>query len=124
MNVRFSHQSLRCRVKRAELATLLSGRSIALEVALPRDHVMRVNVRPSPLNQWQLDSDPTGIWLTIPSSELYELSESLPSREGLQRTFELTNGAALEVSFEVDVKDRGAKGTGGVKGTVTDGTGD
>jgi hypothetical protein len=106
MNVRFSHQSLRCRVKRVELATLLSGRAIALEVALPRDHVMRVNVRPSPLNQWQLDSDPTGIWLTIPSSELHELSESLPSREGLQRTFELANGAALEVSFEVDVKDR------------------
>src|SRR5512138_1588758 len=57
MNVRFSYQSVRCRVKRAELEGLLAGRAISLEVALPRDHVFRVNVRPSPLAEWKLESD-------------------------------------------------------------------
>jgi hypothetical protein len=106
MKVRFAEQSVRCRVTRAELATLLSGRAIALEVTMPREHVFRLNVRPSALDQWQLDSDPTGLWLTIPRTELQALSESLPSREGIERAFELSNGGSVSMSFEVDVKDR------------------
>ncbi len=105
MNVRFSNQSVRCRVKRAELEGLLAGRAIALEVALPRDHVFRVNVRPSPLAEWKLDSDPTGLWITIPAQALQSLSESLPSREGIEHAFALANGEAVVVSFEVDVKE-------------------
>jgi hypothetical protein len=105
MNVRFSNQSIRCRVKRAELDGLLAGRAIALEVALPRDHVFRVNVRPSPLEEWKLDSDPTGVWITIPLPALRSLSEALPSREGIAHAFPLASGESVVVSFEVDVKE-------------------
>lgn len=105
MKVRFADHSIRCRISNAELETLMSGRAIELAVALPRDHVFRVNVRPSPLGQWQLDSDPTGVWLTLPTSALQELAESLPSRFGLERQFGLTNGGYVLVSLEVDVKD-------------------
>ncbi len=107
MNVRFSDRTVRCRVKRAELEALLRGRAVELEVALPRDHVFRVNVRPSPLAEWRLDSDPTGIWITIPTQALQALAESLPSREGIEHAFELENGGGVVVVFEVDVKDRG-----------------
>jgi hypothetical protein len=85
---------------------LLSGRAISLELGLPRDHVYRANVRPSVLGKWQLERDPTGLWLTIPAGELQALSEALPSRDGLRHNFELTNGGAIEVSFEVDLKDK------------------
>ncbi len=106
MNVRFSNQLVRCRAKRAELDGLLAGRALALEVTLPREHVFRVNVRPSHLGEWRLDNDPTGIWITIPMQALQSLAESLPSREGIEHAFELANGGSVVVSFEVDVKDR------------------
>ncbi len=106
MNVRFSNQLVRCRAKRAELEGLLAGRALALEVTLPREHVFRVNVRPSQLGEWRLDSDPTGLWITIPMQALQSLAESLPSREGIEHVFGLANGGSVVVSFEVDVKDR------------------
>lgn len=107
MNVRFSDQALRCRIIRAELDRLLSGRAVALEVVLPRDHRLRINVRPAAVGPWQLDSDPTGIWLTIPRADLESLSESLPSKEGIEQSFDTSNGGSVRVSFEIDVRRSG-----------------
>lgn len=106
MNLRLSPDGIRFRSSREEFAQLLSGRAISLELGLPRDHVYRANVRPSVLGKWQLERDPTGLWLTIPAGELQALSEALPSREGLRHSFELTTGDAIEVAFEVDLKDQ------------------
>lgn len=106
MKVRFSDQSVRCRVTRAELERLLTGRAIALEVALPRDHTFRVSIRPAAIDGWQLDSDPTGLWLSIPRTELESLSQSLPSKEGIEQAFDISNGSSLMVSFEVDLRDK------------------
>jgi hypothetical protein len=106
MNVRFSDQKIRCRVTPAELDRLLSGRAIALEVALPRDHDFRMNVRAAPVGGWQLDSDPTGVWLTLPRAALESLSLALPSREGLTQEFPVSTGARVVVTFEVDVRER------------------
>ncbi|HKE93504.1 MAG TPA: hypothetical protein VKB34_04295 [Povalibacter sp.] len=106
MNVKLSDGAVRVRVVRSELDTLLSSRAITLEVALPRNHCLRVNVRPAATGGWSLESDPTGLWIAIPRADLEALSQSLPSREGLEHAFELTNGASLQVSFEVDVKGR------------------
>lgn len=108
MNIKFSPQAIRCRVTRAELDLLLVGRAIELDVGLPRDHTFRVNVRPSALGSWQLDSDPTGIWLTIPRAALESLAASLPSKEGLEQVFPLSKGREVVVSFEVDVREKKA----------------
>jgi hypothetical protein len=69
-------------------------------------------VRPAApvIGQWQLDSDPTGLWLTIPRDELASLVQSLPSKEGIEHAFDLANGETsgsgrIVVSFDVDVKD-------------------
>jgi hypothetical protein len=105
VNVRFSDRALRCRITQAELELLLSGRAIALEVALPRDHTFRVNVRPAAFNGWQLDSDPTGVWLTIPRVDLESLAQSVPSREGIERSFDTAGGGSVQVTFEVDVRE-------------------
>ena len=105
MNVRFTADSIRCRFTPAEFQLLNSGRAVELIVALPRNHAFKINVRPSALNQWQLASDPTGIWITVPASELKLLAETLPSREGIERSFELDTGSIL-VILEVDVRKK------------------
>ena len=103
MNVRFSASAIRCRATSAELEQLLTGRAIALELCLPRERRFLVNVRPSALQTWQLDSDPTGIWVSIPRSQLEELAQLLPSKEGIEHGFETAQGSVV-VKFEVDVK--------------------
>lgn len=102
MNLGFANRAVRCRVTRAELDRLLSGRAVSLEIALPRDHRFRANVRTVALRDWQLDSDPTGLWLAIPRTELESFAQLLPSEQSLQHTFE-ANGDRVVVSFEVDV---------------------
>jgi hypothetical protein len=106
MKVRFSAGAVRCRITRAELERLLTGRAVTLEVALPRDHIFRMNVRPTTLGGWQLDSDPTGLWLTVARDDLAWLFESAPSKEGLERTFDAANGAKVSVSLEVDLRNQ------------------
>lgn len=104
MNVRFSERAIRCRATRAELQHLITGRAIGLELCLPRDRKFRVNVRPAALETWQLESDPTGIWVSIPRSQLEELAKVLPSKEGLEHGFESAQGG-VTVTFEVDLRE-------------------
>jgi hypothetical protein len=106
MNVRFSEQAIRCRASSTELQQLLTGRSLLLELTLPRDGRFRGSVRPAALETWQLESDPTGIWIAIPRSQLQALAETLPSKEGIERSFETAQGG-LTVIFEVDLKKKG-----------------
>ncbi|HKU17559.1 MAG TPA: hypothetical protein VJQ52_24405 [Steroidobacteraceae bacterium] len=103
MNVRFSDRAIRCRVTADELQQLLTGRAIALDLCLPRDRRFRVSVRPSALQTWQLDSDPTGVWVSIPRVELEALAQAVPSKEGIEHSFE-TSQESVTVTFEVDLK--------------------
>jgi|SRR6188768_3239172 len=105
MNIKFSEHELRVRVTRGELNTLLSSRAIKLEVELPRNHIFKVNIRPAMIGGWSLESDPTGVWITIPRADLDTFSQNLPSREGLEHAFELSSGKRIQVSFEVDVRE-------------------
>ena len=106
MNIKLSSDAVRCRVTRTEFERLLAGRAVALEVPLPRNHVFKANVWPGAMGGWQLESDPTGIWITIPKTELQALADSLPRREGIEKDFEAMEGS-ITVRFEVDVRDRG-----------------
>ena len=103
MNVRFSDGAIRCRATAVELEQLLTGRAISLELYLPRDRRFRVNVRPAALETWQLESDPTGIWVSIPRSQFEALAKTLPSKEGIEHGFETAQGSVV-VTFEVDLR--------------------
>jgi hypothetical protein len=105
MNVRFSDRAIRCRATSAELQRLLTGRAITLELCLPRDRRFLINVRPAALQNWQLESDPTGIWVSIPRSQLEALAQTLPSKEGIEHGFETAQGSVV-VRFEVDLKSQ------------------
>lgn len=114
MDVRFSGQSFYCQITRSELERLSSGRAIDLIVQLPRHHSFRVSVRPSPMSAerggWQLDSDPTGIWLTIPRAELELLGQTTTFAERLIRDFPVSDSEHLQVILEAlpdeDKEDR------------------
>jgi hypothetical protein len=105
MNIKFSDASVRCRVSRAEFDRLLTGRAVALEVSLPRNHVFRASIWPGAMGGWQLESDPTGIWITIPKPELQALAETLPSKEGIEKDFDTATEGTVKISLEVDVRE-------------------
>lgn len=104
MDVRFSGQSLYCQITRSELERLVSGRSVDLIVQLPRNHSFRVSVRPSPLDTerggWQLDSDPTGIWIRIPRADLELLGQTTTFAERLTRDFPVSDRERVQVILE------------------------
>ena len=105
VNVRLGEHSLRWRVTRAEVDILLSGRAVKLLLALPRAHSFQVVARTSAIQGWQLDSDPTGLWLTLPRAELQALADSLPTKEPIEHSLDV-DGHELKLSFEVDVRDK------------------
>lgn len=102
MNVRFSANGIRLRISAEEFSDLRGGAPIGLEVSLPRGHVFRAKLNASGID-WHFDSDPTGLWISIPRSELETLANQLPSKDGVSHQFD-TNHGSLGVSLEVDVK--------------------
>lgn len=63
-----------------------------------------MSVRPSPMSAdrggWQLDSDPTGTWLTIPRSELELLGQTTTFAERLIRDFPVCDSEPVQVILE------------------------
>jgi len=108
MNVRFADHHIRFRIAHDEMDRLLAGRSLGLDVSMPRAHQFRASVNVTPIGDWQLDSDPTGLWLSIPRAALEELSQSLPRKEGIEHVFATEHGQ-LAVSFQVDLRKENNK---------------
>lgn len=104
MNVRLAPQEVRFRVMRDELQQLLAGRSLALRVALTGHHEFQASVVAARVGAWRLDSDPTGLWLTVPRGELESLADGAAAAAGLVHDFELPQGQVLQLTFEVDVR--------------------
>jgi hypothetical protein len=70
-------------------------------VPLPRGHMFRTKVNQSNAAEWSFDSDPTGLWLSVPRSELDALAQRLPSKQGVTHAFNTQRGE-LEVTLDVD----------------------
>lgn len=102
MNLRFATHNIRVRVSRDEFDQLRAGTTVGLEVSLPQGHLFRAKINQTNDAAWQFDTDPTGLWLSIPRREFEAMANDLPNKEGIQHTFE-TNHGTLEVNFEVDL---------------------
>jgi hypothetical protein len=103
MNLRFAAHSIRIRVSADEFEALRAGKALGLDVPLPRGHVFRAKLSKTNTPEWQFDSDPTGLWFSIPHTELDTLAMGLPAREGVAHVFSTQQGE-LQISLEVDVK--------------------
>ena len=104
MNMRFSENSIRLRVTSDEFAQLRIGKTMALEVSLPQGHLFRAKLNMATNGHWHFDSDPTGIWISVPRRDIDSLAEDLPSKDGVVHAFATQKGE-LQVSLEVDVKN-------------------
>jgi hypothetical protein len=104
VDVRFSAQALFCQITRSELERLAAGLSIDLIFQLPKHRSFRVSLRPSSMSAdrggWQLDSDPTGIWLTVPRAELEPLGQTTTLAERLVHEFAISDTEKLQVFLE------------------------
>ena len=49
---------------------------------------------------WQLESDPTGIWLTVPRGELEQLGQTETFAERLMRGFPVSSTQQMKVIVE------------------------
>jgi len=105
MNVRFAAGEIRLRISTPELELLLAGRKLRLRVALPRLRRFEATLAASSIN-WELASDPTGLWVTVLRSDLEALAATLPAKEGLAHEFALEAGDVLRLRLEVDVRKR------------------
>jgi len=105
MNVRFAAGEIRLRISTTELEQLLAGRKVRLGMALPRLRRFEAMLSVSPIN-WDLASDPTGLWVTVPRSDLETFAATLPTKDGLSHEFSLEAGEVLRLRLEVDVRKR------------------
>lgn len=107
MRVQLEEQSLRLRVDEAELARLLAGGTAENRTQLPDGRLETQQLKLAPHLGWRRDE---GTWqIELPETDVRALSERLPSREGLRFELPSHNGNALQLMFDVDVRDSARK---------------
>lgn len=103
MRVQLEGQSLRLRIDEAELVQLLSGNTVQNRTVLPDGRIETHGIRLALHIAWRRDD---AIWLVdLPEADVRALSERLPSRDGLQFSLPTPTGAAMQILFDVDVRD-------------------
>jgi len=102
MNIRLAPGELRIAVNRTELDQLRARQAIHLELALPRQHAMRVSVTVVAVGDWALDSDPTGLWLAIPLRDLEGFATTPGTEASVVRRFETNDGRPVTLVLQVE----------------------
>ena len=101
MDLRFAAASIGIRINRDELSKLYAGNSIGLSVSMPRSHAFCVKLSQANLSDWQFDSDPTGLWLSVPRAELALLVEKATGQKSIEHQF-ATQGEMLTIVLQVE----------------------
>lgn len=105
MKVQLQGQSLRLRIDEAELARLQGGEEITNTTALPGPGHCTQRLRVAAVDQAAFSGSADDWRLALPSAPLEAYIAKLPCKQGLSFTLPLPSGPALEVEFEVDVRD-------------------
>jgi len=107
MRVQWEGQSLRLRIEEAELERLLAGHPIENRTVWPDGRIETQQLDLAARIGWLRKGDAWHIHL--PESEVRALAGRLPSREGLEFSLATPDGGALQVLFDVDVRDSARK---------------
>ncbi len=102
MKLQIQTQSLRLRVDEAELAQLLAGQALGVDVRSAGQAVFQLRLALAESLSLQIGADWT---LHLPEAELRAYVATLPRRDAL--AFDLASGEEepLRLDFEVDVRD-------------------
>lgn len=115
MRVQLQGQQLRLRIDEAELARLQAGETVENLTRLPGGAVCRQQLVLAA--QPRLAGSAADWRFELPQAELAAHVARLPCRDGLVFPLAVENGIAIEIHFDVDVRDsvrsRGAVRRGG-----------
>jgi hypothetical protein len=94
--IEFATGQIRVRCTYGEYEDLVRGRSVELDASLPRRHRIVFSLGSTLTGDWRLDADPTGVWLSLPRSELAD-GNPLPE---LTHDFAIDPGTSVRVRVE------------------------
>lgn len=103
MRVQLQEQSLRLRIDEAELAALLAGGTVENTTRWPDGRDERQQLALAAQHGWERSGD--GWRINLADAAVRELAARLPSRDGLSFELAVPGGGALQILFDVDVRD-------------------
>lgn len=105
MKVQLAAGSIRLRLTHAEFHALRTGTALSLGIAVPGGR-WQIDIAPAPAFSTALDA--TRLAISVPTSDLADLAERLPDRDGLRWQADGPDGP-VAVVLEVDIRDRPAR---------------
>lgn len=105
MKVQIEGQMLRLRIDEAELATLLAGDPLAIRTRFAGAFAIACTVRLTAGTDAVLAGSAEAWQVDLPDTAVREHAERLPTREGLRFLLAGDCADALELLFDVDVRD-------------------
>jgi hypothetical protein len=106
MKFQIEGQKLRIRIDEDELARLLAGEALNARTGFADVFAISFEVRTTPADGATFSGQADAWQIGLPDAALREHASRLPTREGLHYTLAAKgNGDALELLFDVDVRD-------------------
>ncbi|MDE2573945.1 MAG: hypothetical protein KGL55_01390 [Rhodospirillales bacterium] len=105
MKIQLRGQSMRLRIDEGELDSLLNGNGLVNVTALGTGVAYEQVLRLGGGDQARLDAAGTNWTLHLPREHVQGYVSRLPCREGLTFTLLADESDALNITFEVDVRD-------------------
>ena len=120
MKLQISNQQWRLRVSEDELQQLRDGHALISTSTLSDDAVFRFGLELAPASQAGVVTD-DGSWrISLPAAPVEAYVQRLPCRDGLDFVLPGKADAALQLTFEVDVRDSARRrGAGARRGQKT-----
>ncbi len=113
MKLQISGQHWRVRINEDELQRLRDGHALSSVSMLPDDAVFRYLLELVPASQASVGRDDDSWKISLPAAAVDAYVQRLPCRDGVDFVLPATTDTALELAFEVDVRDsvrqRGAR---------------
>ncbi len=108
MNIKLAKNTMRIRINRHELTSLLSGESLSLTMAITPDKPFSivVNAVETQDKNIELTTTPSRFVFTVLISALLDLEKKLPTKTGIQDNWMDYAENVLILALEVDVKNR------------------
>ncbi len=105
MKLQISDQQWRLRVSEDELQRLREGHSLVSTSILPGDAFLRFVVELVPAPQASIGKEGDSWRFSLPAASVDAYVERLPCREGVDFVLPGGTDVALQLAFEVDVRD-------------------